>query len=325
VNLEPHSTLAFLGMLPAYLFLSFQVAGVRAGSQFALSQSSLVFAPGWISSTTAASESFLFTDKLGQALTVTLPKTTSSLNYVGLKRTGGSIYGVCVDCASGTTTNLQLFSGHDGTLLNNADAEPATIFSLAVDPAQEHVLQIMNIADNSFGGKSELTFISIVVDVQSSSTSTSTLSVTASKSSASSSTFTTSIAPTASSVSMSLSTSASASATAATASGLADNQTRNSLIIIIIVLALTAALSLAVGLVFYYRRERRRIPTLVDLDRIKDPPTMKEATVTPLSHIPSGFLAMAGRRKPPARLLESYNYQRNNVPQGGPILPASVQ
>ncbi|KIK71232.1 hypothetical protein GYMLUDRAFT_976369 [Collybiopsis luxurians FD-317 M1] len=319
-------------MLLAFLLsFSLQVAAAASntGSRFALAQQSLVFAPGWQSATTAASGNFRFTDNLGQALTVTLPSSTSSLNYVGLKRTGGSIYGVCVDCPSGTTTNLELFSGHDNTLLDNADAEPATIFSLNVDPAQEHTLQIVNVADNSLGGESELTFISIVIIQQSSSTTTSstttsTSSALSTSSSVSVSTTTSVSTPVSSSASTaSSSTMISASATpSATASSAPDlrsssTQTRTSLIAIITILSLVAVLSLVIGFFFYFRKQRQGGTSLVNLTGIEDPPATKQGIPSPR---PGGLLAMAGRQKPPPRLPEPYPYQLS-VPRDGPILP----
>ncbi|KAJ4489483.1 hypothetical protein C8J55DRAFT_301105 [Lentinula edodes] len=140
-------------MLLVLLLLYLQILPAATNVSGTLPDSSLVFSSGWQRSLSRTTDNFLLTDTLGHALTVTIPESTTTINFVGLKRTGGSLYGVCVDCASGSATNLQLFSGHDSTLANNADAEPALIFSLDVNPDQAHILQVTNVGDSSFGKK----------------------------------------------------------------------------------------------------------------------------------------------------------------------------
>lgn len=126
------------GMLLACLLLVFLLPFAAADFQnLAVSGVTLSFASGWKSTTSQTSGNFSFTDTLGLALTITLPRgycfvdhqaqcwmpataSTTSINYVGLKTTGGSIYGVCLDCT--TTSKLQEFSGHDAT----ADAVPVS-------------------------------------------------------------------------------------------------------------------------------------------------------------------------------------------------------
>ncbi|KAH7880493.1 uncharacterized protein C8R40DRAFT_257304 [Lentinula edodes] len=140
-------------MLLVLLLLYLQILSAAANVSGTLPDSALIFSSGWQRSLSRTTDNFLLTDTLGHALTVTIPESTTMVNFVGLKRTGGSLYGVCVDCASGSVTNLQLFSGHDSTLANNADAEPALIFSLDVNPDQAHILQVTNVGDSSFGKK----------------------------------------------------------------------------------------------------------------------------------------------------------------------------
>ncbi|KAJ3907809.1 hypothetical protein F5879DRAFT_939838 [Lentinula edodes] len=213
------------------------------------------------------------------------------VNFVGLKRTGGSLYGVCVDCASGSVTNLQLFSGHDSTLANNADAEPALIFSLDVNPDQAHILQVTNVGDSSFGKKSELTFISIMIVVQEASP-TNTLVPPSSASSSSTSTRISSALPTSSSstsetaISTSVaistdptsSTASVAAAASSSASVFTNTQTSSSLIAVIVVPTVIAVLSLVIGLLFYFRKHRRKA-AFVDFVEIEDPPTTQLAPV----------------------------------------------
>ncbi|KAF9068007.1 hypothetical protein BDP27DRAFT_1327800, partial [Rhodocollybia butyracea] len=199
---------------------------------FDLSAASLVLDPGWVTSSTSASGKFITTSSIGQALTITLPGSTSSVNYVGLKRTEGSIYGVCVDCDSGTTNSLQLVSGTDSTLLNNADAEPTTIFSFDVDPSQQHTLQITNVGNNSLDGEGEITFISVVAIDQEASVVSASL---------------TGASTTGTSTTSTVSSSGTASAAPATSSITGSSQTRTSLIALIVVLSLIAVSSLGVA------------------------------------------------------------------------------
>ncbi|KAJ4001314.1 hypothetical protein F5050DRAFT_1899638 [Lentinula boryana] len=302
------------------LFYLFQV--VAANASFTLENPSLIFSSGWQSLSSPASRNFLSTDTLGHALTVDIPESTATLNYIGLKRTGGSLYGVCVDCASDSFSNLQLFSGHDSTLLNNADAEPATIFSLNVDPQQAHVLQVTNVGDSNFGRESELTFVSIVVQVGSTaSTSTKSSSTTSSSIISSSASIATSTSTSVAISSDSVSSTSSASGTALPNYAFTnDNQTKASLIAVITVPTVIAVLSLVVGLFFYIRKQRRKHAQFSDFTEIGEPERTQQMQVSGIVPPSSGFLAVAGRQKPPTRLPEPYPY-RFSVSQDGPIFP----
>ncbi|KAF8832533.1 hypothetical protein HHX47_DHR1002040 [Lentinula edodes] len=355
-------------MLLVLLLLYLQILHAAANVSGTLPDSSLVFSSGWQRSLSRTTDNFLLTDTLGHALTVTIPESTTMVNFVGLKRTGGSLYGVCVDCASGSVTNLQLFSGHDSTLANNADAEPALIFSLDVNPDQAHILQVTNVGDSSFGKKSELTFISIVVQegmpkvvmyhtilmcwpasptntlvppsstssssTSSSSTSTRISSALPTSSSSTSETaisselgyvtklglcLTDMIASVAISTDPTSSTASVAAAASSSASVFTNTQTSSSLIAVIVVLTVIAVLSLVIGLLFYFRKHRRKA-AFVDFVEIEDPPTTQLAPVVPSSSSSGGFLAMAGRQRPPVRLPEPYPYDFP-VSQDGPIFP----
>ncbi|KAF5382983.1 hypothetical protein D9757_006349 [Collybiopsis confluens] len=301
-------------MLLAFLLVPLSLAS-NVVPQLALSQQSLIFASGWKSTSAAASGNFLFTDTLGQALTVTLPLSTSSLNYSGLRRTGGSIYGVCIDCPTGATTNLQLFSGHDSTLLSNADAQPTTIFSLDVDPSQEHILQILNLADSRFGNTSEITFISIAIHEGSSVVTSSSASSTSSTAVSISTASISSASVTSSSSLVSASAVPSPSSSSAPVLEPGRNQTRNSLIAITTIISLIVVLSLAVG-IFFYRRNHYQSSVFDDLTKIEDPPAAQKM----LFPSTPGFLTLAGRQKPPTRLPERYT-NRSDVSQNNPIIP----
>ncbi|KAJ3990502.1 hypothetical protein F5890DRAFT_1480158 [Lentinula detonsa] len=305
------------------LFYLFQV--VAANASFTLETSSLIFSAGWQSS--PASRDSLFTDTLGHALTVNIPESIATLNYIGLKRTGGSLYGVCVDCASDSFANLQLFSGHDSTLLYNADAEPATIFSLNVDPQQAHVLQVTNVGDSNFGRESELTFVSIVVQVGSTtSTSTKSSSMTSSSIISSSASIATSSIATSTSTSVAISSDSisSTSSVSGTPSPnyafISDNQTKASLIAVITVPTVIAVLSLVVGLFFYFRKQRRKHARFSDFTEIGEPQRTQQMQVSGIVPPSSGFLAVAGRQKPATRLPEPYPYDFS-ISQDGPIFP----
>ncbi|KAE9410863.1 hypothetical protein BT96DRAFT_983545 [Gymnopus androsaceus JB14] len=307
--------------------LQFTTAEVQS---FAVSGSVLTFSPGWQSTSSEAAGPFSFTNTLGLALTINLPLSTTSISYVGLKTTGGSIYGVCLDCTT-STFNLQEFSGRDATLLSNSDAVPTTIFSLDVNPDEEHVLQISNIAD---GAESELTFVSLILEKGGSSTTVgdplvtaiSSTSITSSSSTstvASSTTSTsTTVSSTTSSITATSSSIPSASATAAPASASSNTSAKSSLIAIITILTLIAVLSPLVGLFFYLRNRPRNPASFEDLTTIQDTSTMKQAALGELSTPTSaGPLATAGRKKPPTRLLDPTPYPPFVVPRDAPILP----
>ncbi|KAJ3929266.1 MAG: hypothetical protein NXY57DRAFT_432864 [Lentinula lateritia] len=315
-------------MLLVLLLLYLQILPAAANVSGTLPDSSLVFSSGWQRSLSKTTDNFLLTDTLGHALTVTIPESTAMINFVGLKRTGGSLYGVCLDCASGSVTNMQLFSGHDSTLENNADAEPALIFSLDVNPDQAHVLQVTNVGDSSFGKQSELTFISIVVQEAS---PTNTLVPPSSTSFSSTSTRINSASPTSSSTTSetaistsvaistdSTSSTASVSATASSSTSVFTNTQSSSLLAVIVVPTVIAVLSLVIGIFFYFRKQRRKA-AFVDFVEIEDPPTTQLAPVISGSSS-GGFLAMAGRQRPPVRLLEPYPYDFP-VSQDSPIFP----
>ncbi|KAJ3922982.1 hypothetical protein F5877DRAFT_63610 [Lentinula edodes] len=303
-------------MLLVLLLLYLQILHAAANVSGTLPDSALIFSSGWQSSLSRTTDSFLLTDTLGHALTVAIPESTTMVNFVGLKRTGGSLYGVCVDCASGSVTNLQLFSGHDSTLANNADAEPALIFSLDVNPDQAHILQVTNVGDSSFGKKSELTFISIVVQEASptntsvppsstSSSSTSTRISSALPTSSSSTSETAISTSVAISTDHTSSTASVAAAASSSASVFTNTQTSSSLIAVIVVPTVIAVLSLVIGLLFYFRKHRRKA-AFVDFVEIEDPPTTQLAPVVPSSSSSGGFLAMAGRQRPPLLLASQF-------------------
>lgn len=102
---------------------------------------------------------------------------TDRVSYVGLKRSGGSIYGICVDCTN--DSQLTLIDGHDASLLDNSNALPvsftiqrtnliteatqSTIFTATLNPNSKHVLTVYNVADARFNGQSELTFSNLVI------------------------------------------------------------------------------------------------------------------------------------------------------------------
>ncbi|KAJ4486385.1 hypothetical protein J3R30DRAFT_1497136 [Lentinula aciculospora] len=316
-------------MLFVLLSLFYLLQTIAADTFPTVVEPSLLFSSGWRSSPSTASSNSFLTDTLGHALTITIPESTAKLDYVGFKRTGGSLYGVCVDCTSGTTSNLQLFSGHDNTLLDDSAAEPATIFSLNLDPNQAHILQVTNVGDSSFGRKSELTFISVVVIQYFSSISSATSSQTSASISSSdaSSVFTTTSVST-SKMTRSTSTSVAissnsissmntASVSVLPASGTDSSQTRDSFIAVITVPTIIAVLSLVIGLFFYYRKQHPKETSFVDFTEAEEPPTMQVARPSPSS---TGFLATAGRKKPPIRLPEPYPDDAF-VPQDGPIVP----
>ncbi|KAJ6627197.1 hypothetical protein B0H10DRAFT_1996001 [Mycena sp. CBHHK59/15] len=164
-------TLYFLPLLP----MTYAATQIICASDPTVS-----FTPGWsqaISQTTQ--DLFMLTDFFDASFTVSLPTSASSVSYIGYKRTGGSKYGYCIDCAGSSNTILKTAEGNDPSLTDDADAPEvhmcypltldfypllqATLFSIFLDPSTQHTLSIYNIPDDSFEGESEITFDHLLV------------------------------------------------------------------------------------------------------------------------------------------------------------------
>ncbi|TFK76904.1 hypothetical protein BDN72DRAFT_890697 [Pluteus cervinus] len=129
-----------------------------------LSDPSLSFPTGWQTSQSASGEPFLSTTSLGEVLRVTIPDFATSLQYRGYKQSQGSVYGVCLDC--NTSMLLSFADGHDPSLTNDTDAKLSTLFTMDLNPLTVHEFTLFNFPDSQFNATSELTFHSLVVDLE---------------------------------------------------------------------------------------------------------------------------------------------------------------
>ncbi|KAJ6509269.1 hypothetical protein C8R47DRAFT_15404 [Mycena vitilis] len=130
-----------------------------------VSDPSLVFSPGWTQEfSQATQDSFLQTNSFGGALTVTLPRAASSVDYVGFLTAGGSMYGYTLDCEEDCV--LQTVNGSDPSVTNDTTAAQSTIFSLDLDPSIEHTLSVYNIPSDSPDGSSQINFNNLNVNIQ---------------------------------------------------------------------------------------------------------------------------------------------------------------
>ncbi|KAJ7169615.1 hypothetical protein C8R46DRAFT_1089371 [Mycena filopes] len=113
-----------------------------------VSDSSLVFSPGW-----SQESSVLSTDSFGGSLTASLPDSASSVTYVGFNTAGGSMYGYTIDCDT-------------DCVLQTVNAKPAALFSIDLDPTTQHILKVFNIPSDADDGSSQINFDHLNVSVQ---------------------------------------------------------------------------------------------------------------------------------------------------------------
>ncbi|KAK7463792.1 hypothetical protein VKT23_005731 [Stygiomarasmius scandens] len=279
--------------------------------------SALAFSAGWKASRAATGDlAFVFDNVGATALVITLPPLVSHITYTGLGRTGGSLFGVCLDC-NDDFTDVTVSDAHDPQLTDNALAVPADIFSLPLDPSEDHIITILNIPDNRFNGQSELTFVSISITIDDGvqTTTTTTSSLTSTTLSSTFSPLSTSVLTTA--TSSSTSETASPSVSAQPSNAAISSNTRNSIIAVISILSFIGLGSLLLGLFFYRRRRARRksrVPEsqFPEKSRLTSQPSLKLPIMSASKATPRygsgtealGPLAAAGRSRPTTRLLD---------------------
>ncbi|KAL0575040.1 hypothetical protein V5O48_006941 [Marasmius crinis-equi] len=155
-------------MLFVLLLIFLSISLVEAAARnvtLGFSDSSLQFAPGWIASNDQLSGALFYSfDEIAPALTATLPENTTRISYIGLKRAGGSQYGICFNCED-DSSSIILVDGHDDSIQDDGQAIPAVIFSLTVnrDRGARNTFSLFNLPDNRFTGPSTITFQLLVV------------------------------------------------------------------------------------------------------------------------------------------------------------------
>ncbi|KAJ8084235.1 hypothetical protein PM082_003002 [Marasmius tenuissimus] len=251
--------------------------------------SSLRLESGWLASTNQLSGDLFLTFNIVNrlALTVTLPEWTQRVIYIGLKRVGGSQYGLCPNCED-NTSSIILVDGNDSSLESDDKSTPTEIFSQDFDCSRRNTLTLFNLADDQFSSSSTITFDSLVVtiddgceaptssDTQTNTTSTPPSSTTPSATSTPPSSVssqsnegrqchTLSYLPMASSPPFSGNATATQSTSGPSSSATSDNSqttssnnTRSSVIALIVVFTVVPITSLAVGLYFCLRRRAQK-------------------------------------------------------------------
>ncbi|KAF9270421.1 hypothetical protein L218DRAFT_982958 [Marasmius fiardii PR-910] len=234
--------------------------------------SSLDFSAGWLASHEQLSGGLFFTFSnveaggVQVALKGTLPDNTQRFEYIGLKRTGGSQYGICLNCGDDDSSILAV-DGHDGTLESDDRSIPAIIFSLEVEHGRQNTFILFNLPDDRFGGQSSITFQSLVLTIDdgiddgpNSSSSSSEIQT----SSSTTLTSATSIRPSSPSQTSTTGSTSSPSSSPATVSVPANGSTRGSIIAVIVVFTVLPVVSLAIGLYFFMRHRARRKSRMSD-------------------------------------------------------------
>lgn len=109
----------------------------------------------------SSSQSFTSSDVIGASLGITLPNGTIGLDYVGLPRSSGAAYAVCIDCdlVNDTKGIWSLVNGNQPDLINQDEATPVVLFTVvALDPTVIHTITVTNIPDTRFNNTSQITF-----------------------------------------------------------------------------------------------------------------------------------------------------------------------
>ncbi|KAK0465367.1 uncharacterized protein EV420DRAFT_1637507 [Desarmillaria tabescens] len=156
-------------VLSFLLFLALCVSYSEAAHNVTINatDTSLHFTSGWNVSQNSAGQQFLFIDELGTVLMASLPNATSHVFFIGLKRSGGSAYGFCLDCNAQTNVgSIVIVDGHDPTLSNDTIAKLDVIFSSSLDPSHNHILAMFNLPDIRFDNLSQVTFNSLIVTIE---------------------------------------------------------------------------------------------------------------------------------------------------------------
>jgi len=245
---------------------------------------------------------FTFTNVIGATVGVSLPNGTVSVDYIGLPRSAGAAYGVCVDCdlIDEDLGSWYLINGNERNLIDDDQAAPTVLFSIvALDPKVVHTLTVTNIPDTRFRNTSQLTFQSLNIKVvdnggansggseptnsTSPSDSSSPLSSTEPTSSGGSENPETTGTATSPANDQSESGTNSASAPAASSSSVAEHdksppqvatstsssnltQVSNSVVALSVVVCLLVLFCLAVALILTYRHYRKRAAAKIDAE-----------------------------------------------------------
>ncbi|KAG7099419.1 hypothetical protein E1B28_001271 [Marasmius oreades] len=155
----------FLFQILFLVYYTLVVADVQHRT-ISFSDSLLQFSSGWLATHEQLSGNIFFTFNEASvvALKGTLPNSTQRFEYIGLRRVGGSQYGVCLNCDEDDSSIL-LVDGHDGSLQSDEQSTLTIIFSLEVERDRQNTFVLFNLPDDRFDGRSSITFQSLVVTI----------------------------------------------------------------------------------------------------------------------------------------------------------------
>jgi hypothetical protein len=115
-----------------------------------------------------SSQPFTFSNVIGASFGVLLPNGTVAVDYIGVPRSAGAAYAVCIDCdlVDDTKGLWSLVDGNQPDLVNDDQATPTVLFSVvALDPTVRHTITVTNIPDTRFNKTSQITFHSLNIKV----------------------------------------------------------------------------------------------------------------------------------------------------------------
>jgi hypothetical protein len=113
-----------------------------------------------------SSQPFTFSNVIGASFGLVLPNGTVAVDYIGVPRSAGAAYAVCIDCdlVDETKGFWALVDGNQPDLVNDDQATPTVFFSVvALDPTVPHTMTVTNIPDTRFDNTSQITFHSLNV------------------------------------------------------------------------------------------------------------------------------------------------------------------
>jgi hypothetical protein len=113
-------------------------------------------------------QSFTFSDVIGATFGVLLPNGTVGVDYIGVPRSSGAAYAICIDCdlVDDTKGSWSLVDGHQAKLINDDQATPTVLFSVVdLDPSVRHVITVTSIPDARFNNTSQITLESLNIKV----------------------------------------------------------------------------------------------------------------------------------------------------------------
>ncbi|KAJ7630679.1 hypothetical protein FB45DRAFT_1027875 [Roridomyces roridus] len=155
-------------MLVTLTFLLFNAPVLYAAKVIFCQDPSIRYSPGWYAGySTPTQDIYLETNDTDAAsLRLVLPSNATSVEYVGYKRAGGSLYGYCIDCENDGSYELQTVNASDPSVgTDEAAALQSIIFTMTLDPSKQHTLVVYNLPDQQFNNSGKINLDHLLVQV----------------------------------------------------------------------------------------------------------------------------------------------------------------